>query len=148
MSAQRLDQFLRGLPEALAQPARRLAVLQRAYSDVVPPALAASSRAGAFHEGRLTLFATNGAVAAKLKQVLPGLLLGLRELGWEINVIEVRVQVSGAPARAAPREKNARKISAQGLRSLTELANRLPASPLRSAVENLLAAQRRRPGHG
>jgi hypothetical protein len=146
MPAQRLDQFLRGLPEALAQRARQLAVLQRTYSDIVPPALAASSRAGVLQEGRLTLFATNGAVAAKLKQVLPGLLLGLRKLGWEINSIEVRVQVSGAPRREALRDKNTRKISAQGLRSLTELANRLPASPLRSAVEHLLAAHRRRPG--
>lgn len=143
MPAAKLGQFLRGLPEPLVRRARRLAELQQAYSETAPRALLAFSRVGAFQEGRVTLFAANGAVAAKLKQLLPELLLGLQNRG-EVNLIEVKVQVSATPPVPAPPGPGTRKISPQGLKSVKQLAARLPPSPLRSALESLVAAQRRR----
>jgi hypothetical protein len=144
MPARRIDQILQGLPEIIARQARQIAELQQAYSEVVHPSLAASSRPGVIHEGRLTLFASNGAVAAKLKQSSPSLLLSLRERGYEVNLIEVRVQVLKSAAPPARSNKKASTINAQALSGLSELAKRLPLSPLRSALERLLANQRRR----
>ncbi|HSD60132.1 MAG TPA: DUF721 domain-containing protein [Burkholderiales bacterium] len=144
MQPQRLDHFLRGLPDALAQRVRQLVSLQKAYREISPPALASVTRVGAYSQGRLTLFADSGAVAAKLKHVTPVLLLELQKRGLEVNLIEVRVQVSGSPRRLAKPDKNHRKISAQALDSVAQLADRLAPSPLREALQDLLAAQRRK----
>jgi len=144
MQPQRLDYFLRGLPDALAHRVRQLVSLQQAYREIAPPALASVTRVGAYSQGRVTLFADSGAVAAKLKQVSPVLLLELQKRGLEVNLIEVRVQVSGRPARLAKSDKNHRKISPQALDGVARLAGRLAPSPLREALQRLLAAQRRK----
>jgi len=144
MRPHRLDYFLRGLPEALAYRVRQLASLQQAYREIAPPALASVTRVGACSQGRLTLFADSGAVAAKLKQVSPVLLLELQKRGLEVNLIEVRVQVSGNPARLAKIDKKLRKISPQALDGVARLADRLAPSPLREALQGLLSAQRRK----
>ena len=143
MRPQRLDFFLRGLPDALARRVRQLVNLQYSYREIAPPALASVTRVGAYSQGRLTLFADSGAVAAKLKQVSPVLLLELQKRGLEVNLIEVRVQLSGGPARPAKSDKNHRKISPQALDGIARLAGRLAPSPLREALVSLVAAQRR-----
>lgn len=144
MPARRIGYFLHGLPESLARRAQQAAVLQQAYSEIAPPALLPMSRVGALSAGRLTLFADSGSVAAKLKQVSPSLLLKLQERGLEVNLIEVRVQVREGPTRPPEVDKKRRKISDQTLGQLYGLAQALAPSPLREALENLLARQRRK----
>jgi hypothetical protein len=144
MPARRIGSFLNCLPEPLARRAQQAAILQQAYREIAPPALLPMSRVGALSAGRLTLFADSGSVAAKLKQVSPNLLLKLQERGLEVNLIEVRVQVREAPAAAAKRDKKHRKISDQGLARLERLAQGLAPSPLREALQSLLAHQRRK----
>ncbi len=148
MRPQRLDFFLRGLPDALAHRVRQLAVLQQVYREIAPPALASVTRVGAYSQGRLTLSADSGSVAAKLKQFTPVLLLELQKRGLKVNAIEVRVQVSGGAVRPPKPDKNHRKISPQALEGMERLANRLGPSPLREALRGLVAGQRRKPPGG
>jgi hypothetical protein len=143
MPARRIDFFLRALPESLARRARQAVLLQQAYNELAPPALAPVSRVGALSAGRLTLVADSGSVAAKLKQVSPSLLLKLQKRGLEVNRIEVRVQVPAHPVRDSERDKKHRKISRQALDSMAGVAGRLAPSPLRQALERFLASQRR-----
>jgi hypothetical protein len=145
MPARRIGSFLNGLPEALVRRAQQAAFLQRAYSEISPPALLPVSRVGALSAGRLTLFADSGPVAAKLKQVSPNLLLRLQKRGLEVNLIEVRVQVRARPDSTPAGERNARKISDKSLDQLESLAQGLSPSPLREALESLLAHQGRKP---
>lgn len=145
MPSRRIGSFLGGLPEPLARRAQQVALLQRAYGEVAPPALLPMSRVGALSAGRLTLYADSGPVAAKLKQLSPSLLLGLQKRGLEVNLIEVRVQVGARPGSAPIGERNSRKISDQSLDQLASLAQSLGPSPLREALQSLLARQGRKP---
>ncbi len=144
MPAKRLEIFLRGLPEALLREVREVAELQRAYAAIVPRNLAPFSHVAAFHAGRVTLLTNSGIFASKIKQLMPRFLSEFRQRGFDINAIEVRVQVRSSRAANQMSDKIPRQISAQGLKSLARLEANLTASPLRAAVSDLLAKQRKR----
>lgn len=89
--------------EALAhsEPLARLQALLRdsnarfdAVRPVLPAALAAQLRPGPVDELGWVLLATSPAVAAKLRQWLPRLEAALRQQGWQISAIRIRVQSS------------------------------------------------------
>ena len=58
----------------------------------MPAALAAHVRPGPVDESGWSLLAANAAVAAKLRQLQPRLEDLLRERGWEVSAIRVKVQ--------------------------------------------------------
>ncbi|MEO6030889.1 MAG: hypothetical protein ABIP61_03130 [Burkholderiaceae bacterium] len=58
----------------------------------LPAALAAHVRPGPVDALGWSLLAANGAVAAKLRQLQPRLEETLRDAGWQISAIRVRVQ--------------------------------------------------------
>ncbi|THF61180.1 DciA family protein [Pseudothauera rhizosphaerae] len=133
-----------GSGDALARlhdHAARLRRLQTAFERCLPPLLAASCRVGNLKGETLVVFAQGNAVAAKLKQMAPGLAARLVEQGHALREIQVKVAVhQPAPWRPAPVERH---ISAEGKRSLTDLAASLPAdSPLREALERLARRSR------
>ncbi|WP_428417833.1 hypothetical protein [Methylibium sp.] len=89
--------------EVLAQsaPLARLQALLResnARFDVIrpllPTALAAQVRPGQVDEQGWALLASNTAVAAKLRQLLPRFEAALQQQGWKGNAIRIRVQSS------------------------------------------------------
>jgi hypothetical protein len=89
------------IEQALAQsaPLARLQVLMRdsharfeAIRSGMPGALAAHVRPGPVDENGWSLLAANAAVAAKLRQLQPRLEDLLRERGWEVSAIRVKVQ--------------------------------------------------------
>ena len=63
-----------------------------ALTGVIPSALRDQVRAGPLDEQGWTLLAGSGAVAAKLRQLLPLFELTLAEKGWQPTVIKVRIQ--------------------------------------------------------
>lgn len=85
-------------------------------------------------QGLLTLAASNSAVAAKLRQMVPELLRQLQLHGCEVTGIQVRVQVG---ITAIPQTQIPHTISHQGKQQLSELANKLEDSPLRRALQRL-----------
>ncbi|ARO86427.1 DUF721 domain-containing protein [Nitrosospira lacus] len=123
----------------------KLTAMQRVFMDIAPPQLAQRCTLGGFFEGNLTLCAHNGAIAAKLRQILPSLLLKFRARGYEVTAIRVTVQadyrsVTGHGLSAnGPAGKQ--KIGQAGVKSLIGLAAELPPSPLKTAVESLLKKQ-------
>ncbi len=132
----RLDSLLRHSPDlqALVQEAGRLEALQQLWSGTVPAELRACSRAAGVRHRRITVFADNGAVAARLRLLAPGLLKTLQNKGLEVTAIRVEVQVKSRPS--APRAAQ-RRLGHQAADSLLALAERLPDSPLRSALTRL-----------
>ncbi len=66
----------------------RLAALQ----GVLPSLLLPHLKAGPVDEEGWTLLAANASVAAKLRQLQPRLEERLREHGWQVNVIRIKVQ--------------------------------------------------------
>jgi len=111
-----------------------LTALQTIWGGVVPQPLREFTRAGGLKHRRITVFADNGAVAAKIKLLAPTLLKNLQIKGVEVTSIRVEVQVQSV-ARRTPKPKL--HLSRQAAGSLSKLAESLPESPLRSALERL-----------
>jgi hypothetical protein len=119
---------------ALSDEAEKLNSLQKIWSGIVPAALQPYTRAGGVKHRRITVFADNGAIAAKLKLLSPNLLKNLQNKGVEVTSIRIEVQVQ-SQRRAAPRV--ARTISDQAADSLAQFAENLPDSPLRQVLKRL-----------
>lgn len=124
-----------------------LTAMQQAFTEIAPPQLAQYCALGGFFEGNLTIYTHNGAIAAKLRQTLPSLLLKFQAKGYEVTAIRVAVQanylaITGNYSSAALPGKR-RKIGPAGMESLDSLATELPPSPLKTAVESLLKEQKK-----
>jgi hypothetical protein len=82
----------------------------------------------------LILSANNGAIASKLRQMTTELAAKLHDIGCEVTVIQVVVQVNAPPYKPAP---EIRSVGPSGKTHLTEFAERLPDSPLKDALKRL-----------
>lgn len=133
---QRLNALFRNNAElhALANEAGKFAGLQKIWDGIVPPALRPFTHAGGVKHRRITVFADNGAVAAKLKLLAPNLLKNLQNKGVEVTSIRVEVQVK---SQRRPPSRPPRALSGKAADSLAQLAEQLPESPLRQALRRL-----------
>lgn len=91
------------LQQALQQsePLARLQLLMResrerfeAIRPALPATLLPHVRPGPLDETGWSLLVANAAIAAKLRQLKPHLEALLRERGWEVSAIRVKVQTS------------------------------------------------------
>ncbi|SCY18417.1 Protein of unknown function [Nitrosospira sp. Nl5] len=124
-----------------------LTAMQRVFMEIAPPQLAQCCTLGGFSEGNLTICTHNGAIAAKLRQTLPSLLLRFQAKGYEVTAIRVAVQadylaITGNSSSTVLPERR-RRIGPAGMESLNGLATELPPSPLKTAVESLLKKQKK-----
>lgn len=139
MPTNKIGQFLTASAElkALSDKAQRLLQLQNTFFDSAPPLLAQACRVKNFREGVLFIVAENTAVAAKLRQLTPRLLSNIRKQEPQITGIQVAVQVTGSQNEVdRPPQKN--EISVDSIDKLRNLSERIPASPLKSALTNLV----------
>jgi hypothetical protein len=145
MTARKISGFLHepasGLSR-LAVEAKRLQKLAQDWEAIAPPGLARSSRVGPIRDRIVTLYADNGAIAARLKQQLPRLLLNFRQRGHDLTAIKVEVQVKTA-SWEMPKKAPHAPISPAGIASLLTLEADLEPSPLKQALTHLLQHQTR-----
>jgi hypothetical protein len=121
---------------ALTREAGKHAGLQKIWAGIVPENLRPYTRAGLVQHRRITVFADNGAIAAKIKLLAPNLLKNLQNRGVEVTSIRVEVQVQSARrARSGP----SRALTSQAAKSLSSFADALPDSPLKEALARLAA---------
>ena len=129
--------------QAVARKARRLRDLQQLLNEASPPSLAAASGVSDLKSGTLVVVADNAAVAAKLRQLAPRLLLHFREQANEVTGIRVEVQVKPRKIKAEE-EVTKRPLPADAIQDFAALSAGLPASPLKSALCRLVTRQRAR----
>lgn len=136
MSEKRIGLLIDTLPElrALNREVRQLMALQNALAEVLPDNLADFATVASMNAGELALFADNGAVASKLRQMTPRMLSSLRQRGYEITGIHLQVQVS---TRGNPLPQKQISLSAGARSVIGALTDRLDASPLKSALKRL-----------
>ncbi len=136
MSDKRVGLLLDSLPElrALNRELRQLAALQSALAEVLPGNLATSATVALEKAGELILYADNGAVAAKLRQMAPRILMFLRQRQYELTGIRVQVQVR-IPDNPLPQKQIS--LSAEARKVINLLSERLDASPLKTALKRL-----------
>lgn len=122
----------------LAAHAHRLLQFQRLLEAALPEALRPHARVANFRLGKLFIHASNGAVAAKIRQFGPRLASELSNKEVKVTQIEVKVQARNPSQPQPPHEKPAPPGILQK-QALTDLAQSLPQpSPLRKALECLL----------
>ena len=143
MSTHRIGNLLAGPGElqALSRQARRLAELQQVLFEAVPPTLSKAARVKTLRAGTLVLLADNAAVAAKLRQLAPRLLLHLQIRAVEVTGIRVEVQVKAPPISAGNDVTN-RALPTDAVKNFGRLSDALPPSPLKSALVRLVARRR------
>jgi len=124
--------------------ARVLRTLSKHCFDFLPPGLARLVRAINLHDRakdrKLVLLAASPAAAAKLKLLSEALCKYLLEQGAEVNSVSVRVQPGDGSVTDVP-PRRAVPLSRHTLGTLQELYRRLPDSPARVALKNLLDHQ-------
>jgi hypothetical protein len=135
--SQRLSSFFTGNAalREFARKGRKLAALDRLFRQAIPPSLARASRVIGVEQGMLKVGADNSAIAAKLRQLAPQILLRIQEADAEVTGILVKVQV-GQPPRTRQREVPV--LSKAGAEEIAELASTLRNSPLKSALLRLI----------
>ena len=117
---------------------QRISRLQHSFADALPPGLGTSCRVATVEGSTLVIAAANGAVAAKLKQMLPRLLEKFRQnkkQEQEVTVISVLVQPDFFQPEPAPRTGPPREPMPSAM--LAELAESLEDSPLKTTVEKI-----------
>jgi len=122
--------------KAIHVRATRHAQLQQVYRAAVPKELAKRSRVIDERSGTLVLAADTSGVAAKLRQLVPRIVLDIVKCCPEVTAIRVEVQVADGPSPQVLRTRP--NIAAQGLQSFTELRDALPPSALREALSRLV----------
>ena len=118
----------------LADRAQELTSTQKIWNEIVPSQLKQYALAGNFEHKRLTVHVENGAIAAKIKLLLPSLLTKLQKQGLEITSIRVQVQVQ---SKADKPIKPPRRVSNSASKNLQSLAKQLEGSELGDALNRL-----------
>lgn len=97
MSARRLHDHLNAQDSLanLASHVRQIARVQRAYEKFLPTELTEVSRVLNVKQGVVVVSASSGAVAHRLKQLLPSARLALQESCGEVTEVRVKVQEIG-----------------------------------------------------
>ncbi len=144
MATRSLDAYLNsadGLAR-LSAHAGRLVKLQRVFEKIAPSYLAASSRVANCKQGKVVIHADSGAVAAKLRQMLPSLVDEFSLEGAEVTEIQVKVQPNHVALQHKKRIQPV-AVGASAKSDLNRLAGELPeGSPLKEALERLVKLSR------
>src|SRR5262252_8853171 len=125
---------------SLMPQAERLIELREILSSLLPASLAQRCSVANFKQGRVVIFASNGATAAKLKLMLPSLLEQLSGRATEVTGLEVVVQAREAEPQVA--DKSA-KMSEAATSTLAAFSEQLPDSELKTAVSRIVFQHRR-----
>lgn len=123
--------------------AQKLREDQSTFLKLIPAQLTQHCSLGQIKDGKLTIVTGNGAVAAKLKQISPSLLLKLQKLGWEITAIQIMVQADSISTntKITTNHKHARKklkLSQTGKTCLNQLAATLADSELKNTIRSFV----------
>lgn len=121
---------------ALSVQVERLLELQRLWERIAPTAVARACSVASLRDRTLAVYASNGAVAAKVRQLTPTLLEKAQKSGLEVTAISVRVQARPVAKETKPIKNLHFGPSAEA--SFRHLAGQLEPSPLRTALERVL----------
>ncbi len=147
MTSYKVDSYLKILgktPEYknLFSLAQQLHANQLIFSNLIPAHLVQHCTLGKITNGKLTIMAENGAIAFKLKQISPSLLLKLQKLEWEVTAIQILVQAyhttKNTKSLSHERHNKRIKLSQTGKDCLNQLATTLPQSELKDTIKLFL----------
>ncbi len=104
------------------------------------PTLFANCRVLQIREGALQVAVPNAALATRLKQVLPKLQDGLRQKGWPVDAVKLKVQLMPAVPQAPQRPFRHKALSKNAVGAFAELEQTLDDNPRNAALRDALKA--------
>lgn len=122
---------------------RRIGQLQ-AHCEQLLPTLFASCRVLQIREGQLQIAVPNAALATRLRQMLPKLQEGLREKGWLIDGIRLKMQLLPTEPERVVSKPIGHDLPNDAVGSFAALAETLEDSPLKDALQHLVERRRAR----
>lgn len=133
---QRFNSLLKQ-PELIALNARNLQTqaAQKIWLAIAPDNLAQFSHAGSIKNEQLTVFANNNTVAAKIKLLMPSLLIKLEKQVCEVTSIRVKVQVKSTPLL---KPKPIKHLSPEAVKQLQLLEKKISGTALGDALVKLI----------
>lgn len=133
--------------EALAPIQNRLrqfSRLQQSFADALPPGMNQSCRVATVEGSTLVIAVANGAIATKLRQILPRLLEKICEnKKQEQQVTAISIIVQPSFFQPAPTAAPAPPRDPISTGTLAELAESLGDSPLKTTIERIRAKRER-----
>ena len=140
MTAHKIGEILAASGELkpLSRATRRRAELERLLFEAAPRTLSEATRVTGIRAGTLLVSADNAAVAAKLRQLVPRLLIHISERDPEVTGIRVDVQVKPSKIKAED-EVTKHSLPPEAIKDFVTLGESLPPSPLKSALARLVA---------
>jgi len=123
----------------LIPQARRLIELREILAAMLPESLARCCSIANLKQGKVVIFAANGAIAAKLKLMLPTLLEQLSKRAMEVTGLEVCVQPLASDPQVV--EKSA-KMSVDATLAFARLCEQLPNSELKITLGKIASRHR------
>lgn len=124
----------------LMPQARRLIELREMLAAILPESLARCCSIANYKQGKVVIFAANGAIAAKLKLMLPTLSEQLSKRAKEVTGLEVCVQPLASDPQVV--EKSA-KISREAALEVAKVCEQLPDSELKIALGRFASRHRK-----
>ena len=122
----------------------RLSRFQQSVADALPPGFGDACRVATVEGSTLVIAVANGAVAAKLKQMLPRLLEKFREnKKQEQQVTSISLLVQPDYFRLPPLPESGPARAAMPTAKLSELAESLGDSPLKATIERIRKGRER-----
>jgi hypothetical protein len=127
---------------SLMPQAQLLMELRRRLAATLPETLKRACSIANYKQGKVIIFASSGAAAAKLKLMRSKLTKQLSERGVQVTGIEVQVQPREPERQAFVKSA---ELGVKALDSLARLEGQLPDSTLKNAVAKFLRQERQNP---
>jgi hypothetical protein len=127
----------------LLRTAHELLALQAALARILPPALGRRIRVARMDGHQITIMVPGPAHAARLRQLTDDAARKLREAGWPVDTIVVRIDAAPGLDETRKPLRETQPLNEQALQSFEDLQQQLAPSPLADAIAKLLRHHRR-----
>lgn len=128
------DQHSAGVLET----ARQLMAAEALIVQALPVAMARRVKVAQIDRQRMTISVPGAAHAARLRQIAPTIVQHMRDKGWNINEIVLRVYAGMPDTETKATQRETRPLDAQALQAFAALRQNVRPGPLADALERLL----------
>ncbi|MGB6008012.1 DciA family protein [Castellaniella sp.] len=127
----------------LLQTAHELLALQTELARILPPALGRRIQVARVDGHQITVMVPGPAHAARLRQLTDDTAHRLRDAGWPVDTIVVRIDAAMGRGGTQKPTRETQPLNEQALQSFEDLQQQLAPSPLADAIARLLQHHRR-----
>ncbi|MFV0282607.1 MAG: DciA family protein [Castellaniella sp.] len=121
---------------------RELLAIQAVLAGALPPALAHQTRVAKKDGPQITVMVPGPAHAARLRQLTEAAARRIRDAGWPVERIVVRIDAAMGRTETEKSRREAEPLGENALRSFKDLERQVAPGPLADAIGRLLRHHR------